>query len=157
MNAHRKHQYYFNNFFSSRPLDFQDSIPNSDFKKRNNSLETCFIGQLKNFWRNVVPATVLMIIFLLTMVSFVKFIFMVPSLSVFTYIYSHLIEKDSCDCRKISVKLSCVYVCISSRDLFIFSIRVSSFFSYSYLHFLWFTWLHFTTLQIAAFDLQELV
>ena len=49
---------------------------------------------------------------------------------VFTYIYSHLMEKDICDCRNISVNFLCVYVCHSSRDLFIFLVRVSSFFSY---------------------------
>ena len=49
---------------------------------------------------------------------------------VFTYIYSLLIEKDICDRRKISAKLLCVCICLSSGDLFIFSIRVSSFYSY---------------------------
>ena len=49
---------------------------------------------------------------------------------VFTYIYSLLVEKDICDCRHISIKLPFVCVCLSSRDLFIFSLRVSSFFSY---------------------------
>ena len=49
---------------------------------------------------------------------------------VFTYIYSLLIEKDICDCQNVSVKLPCVYVCLSSGDLFIFSVRVSSCFSY---------------------------
>ena len=40
-----------------------------------------------------------------------------------------LIEIDICDCRNVSVKLPCVYVCLSSRNLFIFSARVSSLFS----------------------------
>ena len=44
--------------------------------------------------------------------------------------YSLMIEKDIYDCRNLSVKLPCVYVCLSSRDLFIFSARVVSFFSY---------------------------
>ena len=48
---------------------------------------------------------------------------------VFTCIYSLLIEKDICDWWNVSVKL-CVYVCLSSGDLFIFSVRVSSFFTY---------------------------
>ena len=39
----------------------------------------------------------------------------------FTCIYTLLIEKDICDCRNISVKLPCVNMCISSRDLFIIS------------------------------------
>ena len=39
---------------------------------------------------------------------------------VFAYIYSLLIEKDICDCRNISVKFLCVYVCLLSGDLFIF-------------------------------------
>ena len=39
---------------------------------------------------------------------------------VFTYIYSLLIEKDISDHQNISVKLLCVYVCLSSGDLFIF-------------------------------------
>ena len=39
----------------------------------------------------------------------------------FTYIYSLLIEKDLCDCRNILVK---TFMCLSSGDLFIFSIRV---------------------------------
>ena len=45
-------------------------------------------------------------------------------------IYSLLIEKEICDCQNISVKLPCVCVLLSSRDIFIFSIRVSSFNSY---------------------------
>ena len=49
---------------------------------------------------------------------------------VFTYIYSLLIEKDIYDCQNVSVKLPYVYVCLSSRDLFIFLVRVSAFFSY---------------------------
>ena len=39
---------------------------------------------------------------------------------IFTYIYSLLIEKDICNRRNISVKLLCVYVCLSSGDHFIF-------------------------------------
>ena len=49
---------------------------------------------------------------------------------VFTYIYSLLIKKCICDRRNVSAKLPCVNVCLSSGDLFIFSVRVSSFFSY---------------------------
>jgi hypothetical protein len=49
---------------------------------------------------------------------------------VFTYIYSLLIERDICDCQNISVKCPCVYVYVSSGDLFIYLVRVSSFFSY---------------------------
>ena len=45
---------------------------------------------------------------------------------VFTYVYSLLIEKDICDHQNVSVKL----LCQSSGGLFIFSVRVSSFFSY---------------------------
>ena len=33
---------------------------------------------------------------------------------VFTYIYSLPIEKDICDFRNVSVKLPCVYLCLSS-------------------------------------------
>ena len=47
---------------------------------------------------------------------------------VFTYIYSLLIEKNIRDCRNVSVKLPCVYMCLSSGDPFNFSMRVSSFF-----------------------------
>ena len=43
----------------------------------------------------------------------------------FTYIYSLLIEKDICDCRNVSIKFPCVYMCLSSGDLFISSIRVT--------------------------------
>ena len=50
---------------------------------------------------------------------------------VFTYIYSLLIEKDICDCWNISIMLACVYVCLSSGDLFIFLVRVSSSSSFS--------------------------
>ena len=50
--------------------------------------------------------------------------------SVSTYTYSLLIEKDIYDCWNVSVKLPCIYVCLSSGDLFSFSVRVSSFFSY---------------------------
>ena len=39
---------------------------------------------------------------------------------VFTYIYSLMIEKDIFDRQNVSVKLPCVYVCLSSEDLFIF-------------------------------------
>ena len=46
---------------------------------------------------------------------------------VITYIYSLLIEKDICDRQNVSVTLPRVYVCLSFRDLFIFSARVSSF------------------------------
>ena len=46
------------------------------------------------------------------------------------YIYSLLIEKDISDHRKVSIKLPCVHVCLSSGDLFIFSVRVPSFFPY---------------------------
>ena len=53
---------------------------------------------------------------------------------VFTYIYSLLIEKDICDHQNASVKLPYVYVCYSFGDLFIFSVRVSSFCSYFYVN-----------------------
>ena len=46
-------------------------------------------------------------------------------------LYSLLIEKDVCGRQNVSVKLSCVCVCLSSGDFLIFfSVRVSSFFSY---------------------------
>ena len=48
----------------------------------------------------------------------------------FTYIYSFLIEKEICDCRNLSVKLPCIYMCLSFGNLFIFSLNVFSFFSY---------------------------
>ena len=51
---------------------------------------------------------------------------------VFTYIYSLLIEIDICDPQNVSVQLPCVYTCFSSRDLFTFSVRHSSLFSYFY-------------------------
>ena len=54
----------------------------------------------------------------------------------FTYIYPLLIEKDIWDRWNISVKLLCVRVCLSSTDLFIFLIRVSSFFSYFFIKWL---------------------
>jgi hypothetical protein len=44
---------------------------------------------------------------------------------VFTYIYSFLIEKDLRQCRNVSLKFMCallVYLCLSSRDLSIFSV-----------------------------------
>jgi hypothetical protein len=49
---------------------------------------------------------------------------------VFTNIYSLLIEKDIRDCQNVSIKVLCVCVCLSSGDLFIFSVKVSTFFSY---------------------------
>ena len=49
---------------------------------------------------------------------------------VFTYIYSLLIRKDICDHQNVSVKLPCVYVGLSSEDLFIFLVKVSSSFPY---------------------------
>ena len=54
-----------------------------------------------------------------------------PSFSEFTYIYSLLIKKDICVHWNVSVKVLFVYVCLSSGDLLIFSVRVSSLFSYS--------------------------
>ena len=36
------------------------------------------------------------------------------------YSYSLLIDKNICDCQNISIKLPCVCVCLSSKDLFIF-------------------------------------
>jgi SRP40, C-terminal domain. len=51
---------------------------------------------------------------------------------VFTYIYSLLIEKDICDCQNVSIKLLCVCVCLSPRDLFMFSVRVSHLLCYPY-------------------------
>ena len=48
----------------------------------------------------------------------------------FTYIYSLLIQKYICDFRNVSMRLSCVFVCLSSGDLFNLSVTVSSFLSY---------------------------
>ena len=45
-----------------------------------------------------------------------------------TYSYSLLIEKDTCDCRKISVNLPCLCVPFIQRSLH-FSVRVSFFFN----------------------------
>ena len=45
-------------------------------------------------------------------------------------IYSLLTEKDICDCQNVSVKILYVCVCLLSGELFIFLVRVSSFFSY---------------------------
>ena len=49
---------------------------------------------------------------------------------VFTYIYSLLIEKDLHEYWNGSVKFMCVYLSLSSGDLFIFSVWVSLFYSY---------------------------
>ena len=46
------------------------------------------------------------------------------------YIYSLLIEKDIYNCGNVSVKLPCVCVCLSFGDIFVFSVRISSFSSY---------------------------
>jgi hypothetical protein len=46
-----------------------------------------------------------------------------PSLHMFTYIYSLLIDKDLCESQNISIKFLCalsVYSCLSSEDLFMF-------------------------------------
>jgi hypothetical protein len=48
---------------------------------------------------------------------------MAPCDSVFAYIYSCQIEKDICDYLNVSVKLSCVYVCLSSGNLIFFCKR----------------------------------
>ena len=51
----------------------------------------------------------------------------------FTYIYSLLIDKDLYESQNVSIKFSCallVYLYLSSRELFIFSVRVSPFYSY---------------------------
>ena len=55
---------------------------------------------------------------------------------VFTYIYSLLIEKDLFECENISVKFPCVYLCFSSRDFFIFSVRVSPFLKFMFYFFM---------------------
>ena len=52
--------------------------------------------------------------------SFLIASFLTQKYCVFTYIYSLLIEKDTYDCQNISVKFLCVYMCLSSGDLFIF-------------------------------------
>ena len=57
---------------------------------------------------------------------------------VFTYIYSLLTKKGILDCRNLSVNLPCVYVWLSSGDLFIFSevfTLYSYFFYYPYFPF----------------------
>jgi hypothetical protein len=41
-------------------------------------------------------------------------------------------EKDICNCLSVSLKLPCVYVLLSSGDLFIFLVRISFFLSYFY-------------------------
>ena len=43
---------------------------------------------------------------------------------VFTYIYSLLIEQDICDRQNVSIKLLCICVCRSPRDLLIFSFHI---------------------------------
>ena len=55
--------------------------------------------------------------------------------------YSRLIEKDMCDCQNISVKLPCIYLCLSFRDLFIF--LVSFLFLFLCLCYLYFGAFHF--------------
>ena len=58
---------------------------------------------------------------------------MPPSDSSLQYVHVHfslLIEKDICDYWNVSVKLPCVYLCLTSGDLFIFLVRVASFYSY---------------------------
>ena len=45
-----------------------------------------------------------------------------------------LIEKDICDRWNVSVMLTCVYLRLSSGDLFIFSARISCFFSDVYIN-----------------------
>ena len=57
----------------------------------------------------------------------------------FPYIYSLLVEKNICDHQNVLIKLLCVCVCLLSGDLFIFSVRDFSFFSY----FLCYQYFHF--------------
>ena len=53
-----------------------------------------------------------------------------PSLlGVYIHLLSSDFKKDICDCQDVLVKLPCVYMHLSSGDLFVFSIIVSSFFS----------------------------
>jgi hypothetical protein len=60
----------------------------------------------------------------------------IPSSSVFTYIYPLLIEKDICDCGNVSVKLR-VFICA-------FHLAISSFFFKSFLFlFLFLYYLYF--------------
>ena len=52
---------------------------------------------------------------------------------VFIYIYSLLIDKQIFESQNISIKFLCallVYLCISSRDFFSFSVRVPPFYPY---------------------------
>ena len=53
------------------------------------------------------------------------------------FIYSLLIKKDICDCWNISLRLTCVYVCLSSGDFFIFFGK-SFLFLFLYLCYLYF-------------------
>ena len=46
-----------------------------------------------------------------------------------SHIYNLLIERDICDCRNVSIKFPCIYLWLSSRDLLVFSVRVSFFYS----------------------------
>ena len=50
---------------------------------------------------------------------------------VFTYIHSILIEKDICECRNVSVVLSCIYMCFSCEDLLFFDKTFLFIFLYS--------------------------
>ena len=61
---------------------------------------------------------------------------------VFTYIYYLLIEKDMCSHQNISIKFQCVCMCLSSRDYFIFLIRVFPFFSHFLCYSYFGTFLH---------------
>ena len=76
----------------------------------------------------------------------------------FTCIYSCLIDKDLCESRNISIKFPCVilvYLCFSSGDLFIFSLRVNPFLfllvSYTYFGIFCFHVVSFVFLHIFSF------
>ena len=47
-----------------------------------------------------------------------------------SFLFLFLVEKDFRECRNLSVKFPYVYLCLSSRDLFIFWVRFSPFNSY---------------------------
>ena len=66
-------------------------------------------------------------------------------------INSLLIDEDLCEIRNVSIKLPCallVHLCLSSGDLFVFSVRFSYFYSY-------FCYLYFGTFLFYVFSFLE--
>ena len=63
---------------------------------------------------------------------------MTPTFRAFTYKYPLFFDEGMCDCRNVSVKLPCVYLCLSSGNLIFFWQEFPLFIPISVLPVLWY-------------------